>query len=225
MKVYISSKMSGVENFNFPLFFEVEKKLTNKGHEVVNPARLCLRLLSNQLLGETISDDNYMNYMQFINELNRSVFMTWDIEHLLKCDAICLFGEWWSSRGAILELKVAKECGKTLLEYDVETDTIKPLDEKTLGMKLAEKPRMELVDMSFVEGIARVLSFGASKYGDNSWKNVPDGFNKYLGALLRHITALQQGELYDNETGLPHTAHIGCNAMFLDYFIKLKKEQ
>ena len=54
----------------------------------------------------------------------------------------------------------------------------------------------------------RVYTEGAKKYADNSWQNIPDGFERYRAALLRHMTAYMKGERYDKETGLMHLAQI-----------------
>lgn len=222
MIIYISGPMTGKELLNFPAFFEAEKALSEKGYTVLNPASSSLKILSKKL-GCTINEDNYQRYITFFDETDRPIYMQNDIEHVLDADAIALLPGWWTSRGAIVEMKVARECGKLIYEYN-DGELIQ-LDEKSIGMKLAEKPRMELVDMAFVEDVARVLGYGANKYGEDSWKNVPDGLTKYLGAILRHATAVQRGEYYDSETGLSHAAHIACNAMFLDYFINKKKKE
>lgn len=221
MTLYLSGAMTGKEHFNFQYFFEVEDVLTKKGYYIINPARLSLELLSKKLQ-EKITEDNYYRFMPFFDEIPRSAYMAYDIKYLLSADAIVMLDGWYQSKGAILELKVAQETGKLLFEIDNAYNLI-PLDTKAIGMKLAEKPRMELVDMEFVEGIAKVLTFGAIKYGENSWQNVPDAWNKYIGALLRHVAAIQRGEMIDEESGMPHLWHIGCNAMFLYYFIKIKQ--
>ena len=80
-----------------------------------------------------------------------------------------------------------------------------------------DKVRMELVPMSVVENIARVLTYGATKYSDNSWQNLDNFWNRYKGALLRHLAAIDKGELIDQESGLPHIDHVLCNAMFLSW--------
>lgn len=134
---------------------------------------------------------------------------------------VLLFGDWYTSSKGILLYKLALEEKKGLWELG-ESGELVEVDPLKIGMKLSEKPAMELVDLSFMLNIARVLTYGLNKYGKDSWKNVPDGFDRYRGAILRHLTALSAGELMDNETGLPHTAHIGANAMFLEYFINQK---
>lgn len=82
-----------------------------------------------------------------------------------------------------------------------------------------EKTRLDLLDAEFLEAVGLVLAFGAKKYAANNWRR---GINicRLLGSLLRHIMALMRGEDFDNESGLPHTAHIGCNAMFLHWTLK-----
>lgn len=80
-----------------------------------------------------------------------------------------------------------------------------------------DKIRMELVPLSVVESIAKVLTYGAKKYADNSWKELPDFWNRYKGALLRHLTAIDKGELIDEESGLDHIDQVLCNAAFLSW--------
>lgn len=80
-----------------------------------------------------------------------------------------------------------------------------------------DKVRMELVPMSSIENIAKILTYGAKKYSDNSWQGLDNFWNRYKGALLRHLVAMDKGELNDPESGLPHIDHVLCNAMFLSW--------
>lgn len=80
-----------------------------------------------------------------------------------------------------------------------------------------DKIRMELVPMSSIENIAKILTYGAKKYSDNSWQELDNFWNRYKGALLRHLAAIDKGELNDSESGLPHIDHVLCNAMFLSW--------
>jgi hypothetical protein len=89
----------------------------------------------------------------------------------------------------------------------------------------AGKPRMELLPMVELREVAEVLTFGAGKYEDDNWKKVPDGAKRYTGALLRHLSAWQSGEKLDSESGMPHLAHVTCNALFLQWFEKEKREE
>lgn len=88
----------------------------------------------------------------------------------------------------------------------------------TTGLKDdQDKVKMELVPLSTVENIGRILTFGAKKYGENKWQGLDNYWNRYKGALLRHLAAIDKGELIDSESGLPHIDHVLCNAMFLSW--------
>jgi len=89
------------------------------------------------------------------------------------------------------------------------------------GLKYdAGKPRWDLLRWGVVEEGVKVLTHGAKKYADNSWKSVENGKQRYWGALLRHIVAIEKGELIDPESKLPHLGHVFCNIMFLHYFLE-----
>lgn len=76
------------------------------------------------------------------------------------------------------------------------------------------KARMDLVPMEAVEVIAQVLAFGAMKYAPWAWYAGMD-YGRLLAAALRHLSAFQQGEDNDPESGLSHLAHAGCCILFL----------
>lgn len=87
------------------------------------------------------------------------------------------------------------------------------------GMKYdGGKPRMDLLLSGCPQAItqvAEILTFGAQKYAAHSWQTVPQGSERYLAALLRHLTAHAGGEDKDPESGMSHLAHAACNAMFI----------
>ena len=85
------------------------------------------------------------------------------------------------------------------------------------------KLRWSLVDFDALEDMVKVLEFGAKKYADNNWKKglkTPEIFE----SMMRHMTAYIRGEDIDPESGLPHTGHILCNAMFLSYMQRFKPD-
>lgn len=76
------------------------------------------------------------------------------------------------------------------------------------------KVRMELLSPVALEEMARVMTLGAKKYGDNNWRNGLK-WTRIIGAILRHLYAFARREDVDPETGLSHLAHAGCGIMFL----------
>lgn len=94
----------------------------------------------------------------------------------------------------------------------------KPVDQATAGVKYdgnyKEKPPMALLDPPFLEGIARVLGFGAVKYAPDNWRN-GIAYRRLISAAYRHLGAISAGEDIDPESGLAHSYHLGCCVMFL----------
>ncbi len=71
--------------------------------------------------------------------------------------------------------------------------------------------------MDFPEAIrelAEVAEYGANKYSKHNWK---EGLyvRSVTSSLLRHLSAFIDGEITDEESGLPHTGAIVWNAMVL----------
>lgn len=80
----------------------------------------------------------------------------------------------------------------------------------------AKKPRLGLVVLGFArapQAVGEVATFGAGKYTDNGWVDVPDGERRYTDAMLRHLLQEAQGEANDPESGLTHAAHVAWNAL------------
>jgi hypothetical protein len=78
----------------------------------------------------------------------------------------------------------------------------------------SSKPEMSLISSLALTYLSAVLTFGAKKYAPNNWrKGLP--LSKLLSASMRHIVAINGGEDYDSESGLPHAAHLMCEAMFM----------
>lgn len=85
------------------------------------------------------------------------------------------------------------------------------------GVKLdARKPRLDLVLGEFATalwGVGLVGTFGADKYTDSGWKDVENGIERYLSAMLRHYLNYKSGEIDDKESKLPHLAHMAWNSL------------
>lgn len=87
--IYISGKITGVENFA-EIFKDKEKELTEKGHKVYNPAK----------------HPDMFSWQQF---------MELDLKALSFCDSIYMMKGWESSKGAKLELEEAKKLGLEII--------------------------------------------------------------------------------------------------------------
>lgn len=80
-----------------------------------------------------------------------------------------------------------------------------------------------LVPWDSIEEIVKVLEFGKTKYAAWNW-STGEGFTytRVFNSSMRHLLAWVRGQDNDPETGLSHIAHLGCNVLFLMYFIKHK---
>jgi hypothetical protein len=71
-----------------------------------------------------------------------------------------------------------------------------------------------LVPWESMEKIVEVLMLGAKKYSASNWRKV--NRTEYVDAAMRHLTAFQNGEAFDKDTGMTtHLAHLGCCVLFL----------
>jgi len=85
------------------------------------------------------------------------------------------------------------------------------------------KSRVDLLDPDFLLAVGKVLGFGCNKYNDHNWRGgIP--ISKLIGSCLRHLFAVNRGEDIDSESGLPHTAHLGCDSMFLHWTLKYRPD-
>lgn len=80
----------------------------------------------------------------------------------------------------------------------------------------AAKVRPELVFRGFalaLEQVAEVATYGANKYSEDGWEKVPNGFQRYEDAQLRHALKRWQGEEVDRESYFYHLAHECWNCL------------
>ena len=96
------------------------------------------------------------------------------------------------------------------------------------GAKADEgKNRLGLVLGGFAKAlqlVGEVGTFGAKKYSDNGWKEVPDAKKRYTDAALRHLFKHLEGEVYDPESGLSHLSHLAWNILALIEFNEEENE-
>lgn len=81
------------------------------------------------------------------------------------------------------------------------------------------KRRLDLLPWDALDEVGNVLTYGVHKYPnpEQNWRvnSTKDDIKRYKAALLRHFSRIEQGELYDEESGCLHSACIATNALFI----------
>lgn len=92
------------------------------------------------------------------------------------------------------------------------------------------KPQYRLLPLAQLEGVVRVLEYGAGIYGEGNWKYVEDGYNRYMDASLRHMAKHLDNHPLDDEpdkngrcSGLPHIDHCIASLIMARHFCKEKE--
>ena len=98
------------------------------------------------------------------------------------------------------------------------------IQSNSIGLKYdSEKLRMDLLDPDFLEDVAKVLTYGAKKYNAHNWRGGLN-YSRIIGAIYRHLTAINRGEDIDLESGLSHSSHLGANVQFLNWMMKYRPD-
>jgi Domain of unknown function (DUF5664) len=96
--------------------------------------------------------------------------------------------------------------------------------DRAIGIKYdQDKLPMDLLDPDAIEGLVKVLQFGAKKYAAHNWRG-GISYSRLIGALLRHTFAILRGQYVDEESGLPHIDHVGCCWMFMSHMMKKRPD-
>jgi len=76
------------------------------------------------------------------------------------------------------------------------------------------KLEYSMLDLTKLAPCVEVLMFGKKKYARDNWKK---GMNtsSIIDSLIRHLAAIQSGEVLDPESGLSHLGHLQANCLFL----------
>jgi ketopantoate reductase len=95
-RIYISGPMTGLPDFNRPAFTSATARLRALGLQVVNPVEINAHM----------KDPTWVACLQN------------DLRALLDCNVVVLLPDWQQSKGARLELMVARQLGMLVFEFD-----------------------------------------------------------------------------------------------------------
>lgn len=224
MTIYIIGPMRGKPFYNFPAFDAVARELKFKypGAEILNPAQMDREAGIDPFSFPPNFDWNTLPLGHSMTEIIER-----DVHAILKATHYVALSGWEKSGGAPAE--------KGLLDWKkavrLDLDTLKPWQQSheafipsqteggtnpkdILGMK---KPPLRLVPPIAELYLSRAMSFGAKRYGPWNWRGNKVLMSVYIEAAKRHLLALLDGQDLDDESGLPHQAHVmACMAIILD---------
>ena len=112
--IYISGRMTGLSDFNFPAFFRAEERLQARGYKTINPAR-------NQV------QNTWHDYLRL------------DIKNMMSADAIYLLNGWEASKGSRIEFWLASQLDFEIL-YEQPAAIARALEEM-IGDQTAAIPQ------------------------------------------------------------------------------------
>lgn len=87
-RLYLAGPMTGFEDFNFPTFNKMAADLRGRGYTVENPAE-----------HGVVADADWADYMAY------------DLTRLGLCGMVAVLPGWENSKGARLEVHIARELG------------------------------------------------------------------------------------------------------------------
>lgn len=89
------------------------------------------------------------------------------------------------------------------------------------GMKFdGEKVRFDLIPAEPEYQLARLYTYGAQKYEDNSWQKVDNGQERYYAAMRRHINWWRRGVDIDEDFGMHHMVHAAWCSIAILWFLE-----
>jgi hypothetical protein len=187
MKIYISGPMTGIPQFNYPEFFRVANALRELGHFVINPAE------TNGLTVEEALRDVEANPRSW------DYYMRKDVMSVSSVDALCLLPGWQNSKGARLEVTVAKSLGLPI--YIFRDGKLKPRiqvigisgyarsGKDTIAEKLAE---VGYARASFADAIREALYRLNPTIGDEPLKSRVDRLGWEITKSIPEVRELLQ---------------------------------
>ena len=218
-RIYILGPMRGHDQYNFPAFYAMAEKLLAAGFDPVNPADL-----DRQDGFRIESLDRGHDFTKYPAGMDAEQVVRRDLAAIMGCAGYVALAGYEKSKGATAEKSVFDwRCAKRLVLnpggqfVQVANDLApeKPTNPKDIAG--SKKPPLRLLPTVALLYLSRVMALGAKKYGEWNWRASKVRATIYDEAALRHIFALLDGQDTDEESGLPHEAHImACMAIKLD---------
>ena len=235
MKVYISGPMTGYDDYNYPLFHEVEKALFTNG------------LVNDRASGEPFEVCNPANNFNGDQTRPREDYINLALKQVDEADALVLLPGWQQSDGANLEVDRGRAAGKRFFiairygetPYGASWHFARCTDPKPVyetrdsgdrvqwstGMvrePSAGKTRFDLImpadqpyERQMVVRFAELMTRGAAKYADRNWENASttEELDRFREAAVRHFFQwyLAADEVED------HAAAVFFNLMGAEY--------
>lgn len=109
-KIYISGKISGIEEEAPELFEQAENALKEKGYDTVNPV--------------TLNHDHDKSWQSFMRE---------DVKAMLDCDSIYMMSNWTTSKGAKIEREIAIHLGLKVI-YEEPYEDVNPVIKEVISV-------------------------------------------------------------------------------------------
>ena len=110
LKVYLAGPMSGIDDYNAPAFRKGAKALRAEGHEVLSPVEFDEAEGFDHASKDELAEEGYFGFLRR------------DLLRILEADidAVVVLPGWEESRGAALEVHVARSLGKKVYRLDGE---------------------------------------------------------------------------------------------------------
>jgi len=112
MRLYIAGPMTGIEDYNFPIFDWAKEIVNGQGHDAVSPADI------NRQLGMVKEIDGHI--------VTRETCLRLDIKELAACDGVAFLPGWETSEGAQAERLVAERLGLLRFRINPDTESLDP---------------------------------------------------------------------------------------------------
>lgn len=182
-RLYLAGPMRGIPEFNFPVFAAAANRLRDYGFEVWSPAE------------NDVTQDGFDPTKD--KALEMSHYMKRDLPEVCASDAVAVLPGWEKSKGASLEVHVARQCGIPVIDAMTLEDVVR-------GRSIMEdvppftQAEAEVCDVSrhfagqAMADLADLMRSSALPSDSSSRKDIPlaRGCLDYFPAALAAVAAL-----------------------------------